>query len=155
MTEVVFRRANRGDLEAIIDLLRDDKLGQLREDPAKPLNECYVNAFHAMEDDPNQFPMVASVGDDIVGCLQISYIPGLSHKGMWRGQIESVRIAASQRGTGLGHQMLSWAIRQCEEHGCGMVQVNCDKSRADAIRFYEDLGFKASHEGLKLTFNRG
>lgn len=150
MTETVFRRAAANDVEAIVGLLADDMLGQTREDTTRPLNARYAAAFEAMDADPNQLLAVAADGGTIVGCLQITFLPGLSQTGMWRGQIESVRIAQSHRGGGLGHRFLEWAIEQCRERGCGMVQTNSDKSRTDAIRFYENLGFAASHEGLKL-----
>jgi GNAT superfamily N-acetyltransferase len=90
-------------------------------------------------------------GGEIVGYLQLTFIPGLSLRGMLRGQIESVRIASSRRGGGLGHRMFEWAIAECRRRGCGMVQLAMNKSRADALRFYESLGFVASHEGFKLT----
>ena len=87
----------------------------------------------------------------MIGCLQLTFIPGLSRAGMWRGQIEAVRVAAAQRGRGVGRAMLRWAIEQCRARGCGLVQLTTDKRRADAHRFYESLGFGASHEGMKLA----
>jgi ribosomal protein S18 acetylase RimI-like enzyme len=81
--------------------------------------------------------------------LQLTFIPGLSRTGVWRGQIESVRVAKSARGTGLGSDFIEWAVARCAARGCGLVQLTSDKSRRDAIRFYEKLGFVASHEGLK------
>lgn len=104
-----------------------------------------------MAADSNQVLLVAVAGDAVVGCLQLSFIPGLSRLGMWRGQIESVRIAAGQRGGGLGRRLIEHAIGLCRQRGCGLVQLTSDKSRADAIRFYESLGFQASHEGMKLS----
>ena len=86
-----------------------------------------------------------------MGCLQLTFIPGLSRLGMWRGQIESVRVAADQRGSGLGRRLFEWAIAECRARGCGLVQLTTDKSRPDAKRFYESLGFEASHEGMKLS----
>jgi GNAT superfamily N-acetyltransferase len=94
---------------------------------------------------------VAEQDGRVVGCLQISFIPGLSRLGMWRGQIEAVRVASGQRGSGLGKAMLAWAIEQCRARGCGLVQLTTDKRRPQAHRFYESLGFEASHEGMKLT----
>jgi GNAT superfamily N-acetyltransferase len=87
---------------------------------------------------------------EIIGCFQLSFIPGLSRAGLWRGQIESVRIAAGRRGAGLGRHMLEWAIAECRRRGCGLIQLATDKTRADALRFYKSLGFIPSHEGLKL-----
>jgi GNAT superfamily N-acetyltransferase len=148
---VVFRSATTADLPAIIALLMDDPLGKLREDLSTPINPAYLAAFEAIERDPNQLLVVADVNGDVVGCLQLSFLPGLSHLGMWRGQIEGVRVASSLRGTGIGKAMIQWAIEECRGRGCGSVQLTTDKRRADAHRFYEALGFKASHEGMKLA----
>ena len=151
MTEPQFRRARRADLPAIVALLADDTLGQSREDPREPLDARYVTAFEAMDRDPGQFLMVVELDGAVVGCLQLSFIPGLSRLGMLRGQIESVRIAAGERGGGLGRAMFEWAIAACRERGCGLVQLTTDKTRPDALGFYTALGFVASHEGLKLA----
>jgi ribosomal protein S18 acetylase RimI-like enzyme len=145
---VNFRAATAHDLPAIVALLADDVLGASREVPG---DAAYAVAFAAIEADPNQFFAVAEDGGRIAGCLQLSFIPGLSRRGMWRGQIESVRIAADQRGSGLGRRMFGWAIDQCHARGCGIVQLTTDKARPDARRFYESLGFVASHEGMKIT----
>jgi ribosomal protein S18 acetylase RimI-like enzyme len=144
----MFRRATADDVPAIVSLLADDRLGAVREAPGDP---AYAAAFAAIDADANQFLAVAEVEGRIVGCLQLTFMPGLSHRGAWRGQVESVRVAADQRGTGLGRRLLDWAIEQCRARGCRMVQLTTDKSRADAKRFYESLGFTASHEGMKLA----
>ncbi|OWV68730.1 GNAT family acetyltransferase [Rhizobium sp. R339] len=145
-----FRLARQSDLAAIVRLLADDDLGSAREIVSDPIDARYLSAFAAIEADANQMLAVASDADDqLVGCLQLSFIPGLSRAGMWRGQIESVRIARELRGSGLGSDFIEWAIAQCAERGCGLVQLTSDKTRADSIRFYEKLGFVASHEGLK------
>ncbi|WP_210010293.1 GNAT family N-acetyltransferase [Neorhizobium galegae] len=147
-----FRKACRSDLPAIIDLLVDDMLGQSREVVSDPIDPRYEQAFAAIAADQNQLLAVAVDREDkIVGCLQLSFIPGLSRTGMWRGQIESVRVAASERGTGLGSQFIEWAVERASERGCQLVQLTSDKGRSDAIRFYEKLGFTASHEGLKRS----
>lgn len=151
MSGPAFRRAAAADLPAIIALLADDVLGAGREDPSDPPNPAYVAAFAAIEADPNQLLAVAEDGGRVVGCLQLSFIPGLSRLGLRRGQIESVRIAASHRGAGLGRRMFEWAIGQCRARGCGLVQLTTDKARPEARRFYESLGFVASHEGMKLS----
>ena len=142
--------ATASDLPSIVAMLADDALGQGREDPSQPPAAVYVAAFAAIDADPNQHLMVAVEGEGVMGCLQLSFIPGLSRQGMWRGQIESVRVAAPSRGRGLGREMLVWAIERCRERGCGLVQLTTDKSREDAVAFYASLGFKASHEGMKL-----
>jgi len=151
MNDLIFRRANAADLEDIVALLADDELGRRREDPDPPLNPRYIDAFAAIDADRNQFLAVVEEGGEIVGCLQLSFIPGLSRLGLWRGQIESVRIASSRRGGGLGKRMFEWAIDECRKRGCEIVQLTTDKSRADARRFYEQFGFVASHEGMKLA----
>lgn len=148
MTEPVFRRATAADIEAIVVLLADDVLGAAREKPGDP---AYAAAFAAVEADPNQLLAVVERDGRVVGCLQLTFMPGLSHRGAWRGQIESVRIAASERGGGLGRRVFGWAIGECRARGCRMIQLTTDKSRTDARRFYESLGFVASHEGMKLA----
>ena len=148
----IFRNARQSDLADIIRLLADDDLGSTREVVSDPVDIRYLAAFAAIEEDPNQVLAVAiDETDRIVGCLQLSFVPGLSRTGMWRGQIESVRIAKGHRGSGLGSQFIEWAIARCAERGCGLVQLTSDKMRADSIRFYEKLGFVASHEGLKRS----
>jgi ribosomal protein S18 acetylase RimI-like enzyme len=150
MADIVFRRASGADLSAIVNLLANDVLGRTREDDRDPLNPRYAAAFAAIEADANQLLAVAERDGTVVGCLQISFVPGLSRIGMWRGQIESVRISADHRGGALGRKMVEWAISECRRRGCGIVQLTTDKSRLDAQRFYASLGFVASHEGMKL-----
>ena len=151
MKEISFRAATSSDLPQIVAMLADDDLGSTREDASLPLNDRYTDAFAAISNDPNQYLAVVEVDDELAGCLQLTFIPGLSRLGMWRGQIESVRIAANQRGEGLGRRMFEWAIEECRQRGCELVQLTTDKSRPDALRFYESLGFVASHEGMKLS----
>lgn len=151
MTHVAFRRAQAADLPAIVALLANDILGQQREDTSSPPNPNYVDAFQAILADPNQLQMVATSGDEVIGTLQLTFIPGLARKGAWRGQIEAVRIAETHRGSGLGQQMFEWAIEQCRVRGCNLVQLTTDKTRSDAHRFYDRLGFAASHTGYKLA----
>ena len=153
MGSIRFRKAEAGDLPAIIRLLADDPLGQTREIISDPPEQRYLEAFAAIDTDPNQLLAVAGDDGTIAGCLQLTFLPGLSRAGMWRGQIESVRVARDYRGEGLGRLFFEWAIEQCRDRGCGLVQATSDKSREDAIRFYESLGFEASHEGLKLKLD--
>jgi GNAT superfamily N-acetyltransferase len=147
------RRATVADLPAIVRLLADDPLGARRERYATPLPAGYEAAFAAIERDPNQELTVACVGDALVGVLQITFIPYLTYQGGWRALIEGVRIAASHRSQGLGRFMFEWAIARARARGCHMVQLTTDKSRPDAIRFYQALGFVASHEGMKLLLD--
>ncbi len=150
-SDIDFRRARPEDLSSIVALLADDSLGSAREKPGVPLDARYSHAFDAIDRDPNQLLAVVERDGELLGCLQLTFIPGLSRTGMWRGQIESVRIASSYRGEGLGGVMFRWVIKQCRDRGCGLVQLTTDKARADALRFYEGLGFRASHEGMKLS----
>src|SRR5215831_13665279 len=117
MTEITFRPATADDLPAIVALLADDVLGAGREDASLPLDRDYTDAFAAIARDANQLMVVAEVRGAVVGCLQLSFIPGLSRRGAWRGQIESVRIAAALRGSGLGHELFGWAIAECRRRG--------------------------------------
>src|SRR5687768_3861953 len=129
---VTFRRAESRDLPAIVAMLADDALGSTREDPRLPLASAYLDAFAAIEADPNQFLAVAEEDGAVAGTLQLTFLPGLSHMGAWRGQIEAVRIAATRRGSGLGAQMIEWAVEQCRARGCRMVQLTTSTSRKDA-----------------------
>ncbi len=143
------RRARAEDLPQIVALLADDCIGQAREDPDSRLSPRYLTAYEAISRDPNQRLAVLEDEGRVIGCLQITFIPGLSRIGLLRGQIESVRVARERRGQGLGRRMLEWAIDQCRERGCGLVQLTTDKRRTEARRLYEQLGFTASHEGMK------
>jgi ribosomal protein S18 acetylase RimI-like enzyme len=149
-TTAMFRRASLEDLPALVALLADDPLGATRENTAQPLDPGYTAAFRAMEGDANYCLAVAEKGGVVVGCLQLSFLPGLSHRGMWRGQIENVRISRAMRGQGLGSEMIRWAIEACRERKCGLVQLTSHSSRSNARRLYEALGFEATHVGLKL-----
>jgi GNAT superfamily N-acetyltransferase len=147
MTAVI-RPATRADVPAIVAMLADDELGAGRERPGDPV---YDSAFDAVAADPNQLLVVADVAGEPVGTLQLTFIPGLSRLGAVRAQIEAVRIRSDQRGSGLGGQLIGWAIEAARQRGCALVQLTTDASRADAHRFYERLGFRASHVGMKLT----
>lgn len=151
MTALVFRAATRDDLPAMIALIADDQLGKSRDDASLPLDQRYLDAFAAIERDDNQMLVAVEQAGALIGCFQITFIPGISRRGAWRGQIESVRVAREKRGAGLGTAMFEWAIAECRRRGCDLVQLYTDKSRKDAHRFYERLGFKASHEGMKLA----
>jgi GNAT superfamily N-acetyltransferase len=141
------RAAKRDDVPAIVRLLADDHLGALREQPGDP---GYLAAFELVDRDPRQLLVVAEDGVDLVGTLQLTFIPGLSRRGAMRAQIEAVRVRSDRRGTGLGRELVLWAIETARERGCVMVQLTSDNSREGAHRFYERLGFEASHVGMKL-----
>lgn len=149
MDMIDFRRARSSDLPAIIALLADDSLGAEREDLGPPLLPAYGAAFAAIESDPNQLLAVVTDNERVIGTLQITFIQGLSRKGGLRGQIEAVRIAADRRGAGLGRRAFDWAIAECRARGCCLVQLTTDRGRSEAHRFYDQLGFVASHLGYK------
>ncbi len=149
--DLAIRPAEAADLPAIVALLADDPLGATRERATDPLPACYTEAFAAIQSDPRNELAVAVRRSKVVGCLQITFIPGLSRQGAERAQIESVRVASSARGQGLGGVLFHWAIVCARARGCALVQLTTDKSRPDALRFYEALGFVASHDGLKLA----
>ena len=147
---ISFRRAQADDLPAIVELLADDPLGAKRERYVLPLPASYGAAFVAIDRDPNQELAVACRGPAVVGVLQLTYLPQLTYQGGWRALIEGVRIARAERSQGLGRQMFEWAIGRARSRGCHMVQLTTDKGRPDALRFYQALGFVASHDGMKL-----
>ncbi|MFB5760172.1 GNAT family N-acetyltransferase [Paenibacillus medicaginis] len=147
---VTFREATIHDLDRIVFMLSDDVLGNTRELYKNPLPESYIKAFQSINSDPNNELIVACYSEEIVGIQQITFTPYLTHQGGWRATIEGVRIASSERGKGVGTMLIQWAIQRAKERGCRMVQLSTDKKRPEALNFYEKLGFKASHEGLKL-----
>jgi len=154
MTDVSFRRAERPDVPRIVQLLADDPLGARRERYETPLPESYLTAFEAIDKDPNNELVVACRAGEVVGVLQITFMPGLTYQGGWRASIEGVRIDAGARSSGLGKAMIEWAVKRARERECQLVQLTTDKTRPEAKRFYEALGFVASHEGMKLHLVR-
>lgn len=148
MSNLKFRRANESDIQAIVAMLVDDALGALRETTDLSV---YRQAFAEIESDPNQFLCVAENDGQVVGSLQLTFIPGLSRGGSKRGQIEAVRVVNGRRGEGIGEALFRWAIQECRARGCSLVQLTTDKSRIQAHRFYERLGFSGSHIGFKLV----
>jgi len=152
ISEISFRDARSNELGDIIHLLADDPMGATRETTASVPAAQYIAAFDAIQVDPNNRLIVAVIGDEVAGCLQLTFIPGLSRNGATRGQIESVRIGRHLRGRGLGKRFFEWAIDECRTHGCQLVQLTTDRSRKDAHRFYERLGFDATHDGMKFVF---
>lgn len=148
-----FRKATKSDLPYIIEMLADDELGKLREDYQEPLPEKYYQAFGNIDRDPNQELMVVENEDQIIiGTLQLTFVPYLTYQGGIRAQIEAVRIRKDQRGQGIGETLFLWAIKRAKERGAHLLQLTTDKKRPEALKFYEKLGFKASHEGMKLHF---
>lgn len=148
---MTYRPATKADVPIIVQLLANDPLGKLREDFRDPLPESYYRAFERIVADPNQELVVAEdATGEIIGTLQLTFIPYLTYQGGIRAQIEAVRIREDQRGKGLGEQLFRWAIERAKTRGAHVLQLTTDKQRPAAKRFYEKLGFVASHEGMKL-----
>ncbi len=148
-SRVAVRDATKADLPALLGLLAADPLGAARDAPL-PDSGPYLAAFEAIERDPAHSLLVCEHAGQVIAMLQLSLIPGLSRRGAWRAQIEAVRTHVDYRGRGVGKKFLQWCIGYARSRGCALVQLTTDKSRADAHRFYADLGFVASHEGMKL-----
>jgi len=152
MTDAItLRDARRDEVPAIVAMLADDALGATRERLETPLPPPYYVAFEAIVADANNRLLVAEAGGEIVGTLQLTFIPGLSHLGAERAQIEAVRVKSDRRGSGIGQQMITAAVAIVRERGCRTVQLTSSNSRTAAQRFYARLGFVASHVGMKLT----
>ncbi|GHI06454.1 GNAT family acetyltransferase [Streptomyces cellostaticus] len=148
MGDLEIRRATADDLPAIIAMLADDPLGAQRESPDDLTP--YLAALERLNADPNQQLVVAVHEGRVTGTLQLTIIPGLSRRGATRSIIEGVRVHADERGSGLGTQLIEWATEESRRQDCQLVQLTSDSSRTDAHRFYERLGFTASHVGFKL-----
>jgi len=151
MSEIIFRLAAIDDLSSIVRMLADDDLGSQREHYEDPLPESYLKAFEQIDSDPNHELIVAEVNGEVIGTLQLTFLPSISYQGGVRAQVESVRVDVGQRGNGIGSEMMRWAIERARERGAHILQLTSHKSREDAHRFYEKLGFKGSHLGMKLN----
>ncbi|MFF3612403.1 GNAT family N-acetyltransferase [Streptomyces sp. NPDC002580] len=148
MADLEIRAAVADDVPAIVAMLADDPLGAQRESPDDLAP--YLSALERLRRDPNQHLVVAVREETVVGTLQLTVIPGLSRKGATRSVIEAVRVHTDERGSGLGTELIEWAIQESRRQDCQLVQLTSDASRTDAHRFYERLGFKSSHIGFKL-----
>jgi GNAT superfamily N-acetyltransferase len=147
---LTFRSAVMEDLPYIVEMLSDDPLGAKRERFECPLPDSYFAAFEAINRNPDNELIVATIEDKVIGVLQLTFIPNISYQGGWRALIEGVRVSADVRSQGIGRQLFEFAINRAREKGCHMLQLTMDKKRTDAFRFYNSLGFQASHEGFKL-----
>jgi len=148
---MTFRKATRHDVPKIVEMIADDELGKTRENFQTPLPIEYLNAFENIAGDQNQeLIIVQNENLEIIGTLQLSFIQYLTYRGGIRAQIEAVRIKKDKRGLGIGKSMFEWAIVRAKERNAHLLQLTTDKKRLKAIQFYEDLGFKATHEGMKL-----
>lgn len=151
---LTFRTAKKDDVEIIVEMLTDDALGKTREMLAEAHSDLYLSAFERIDNDPNQELIVAERDDQIIGTLQLTFIPYLTYQGGVRAQVEAVRVHKDFRGNKLGEQLFEWAIARAKERGAHLLQLTTDKRRPGAVRFYEKLGFEASHEGMKLHFEQ-
>jgi len=151
--KLVLRPARREDVPSIVRLLADDHLGATREALTDPLPASYYAAFDAISAQSGSELLVGQIGSEVVACLQLMILPGLSHQGMTRAQLEGVRVDAPLRGKGIGEKLCLYAIERAKEKGCGLVQLTSDNSRVAAHRFYERMDFKKSHVGMKLSFH--
>lgn len=150
---VEFEDASAADLAAVVELLRDDDLGKTRELAESADLEPYRSAFAEIDADPNHRLIVGRFDRRVVSCLQLIFLPCLTHGGTRRAQIEGVRVASTMRGRGVGHVMIWWAIERAKELDCGVVQLTTDKRRAGTERFYVTHGFESTHHGMKLDLN--
>ena len=147
------RNANREDIYDIVKMIANDKLGKMREDFKTPLPNIYYEAFEKIKNDDNhELVVLETENGEIVGTLQLSFIQYLTYQGGIRAQIEAVRVRQDQRGNGIGEKMFIWAIKRAKERKAHLIQLTTDKKRTRALSFYERLGFKATHEGMKLHF---
>lgn len=148
-----FRKATKNDVSTIVEMIADDELGEKRENFKNPLSKEYINAFEKINADRNQeLIVVENENAEIIGTLQLSFIQYLTYRGGIRAQIEAVRIRKDERGLGIGKTMFKWVINRAKERNAHLLQLTTDKKRPKAIKFYEDLGFKATHEGMKIHF---
>ena len=149
-----FRKATKNDVSVIVEMIADDELGRKRENFQIPLPSEYLIAFEKINSDENQELIVVENEDlEIIGTLQLSFIQYLTYRGGIRAQIEAVRIRKDKRGLGIGKIMLEWAINRANERNVHLLQLTTDKKRPKTIKFYEELGFKQTHEGMKMHFN--
>ncbi len=149
-SSLIFRRATRQDLPQIVSLLSDDELGRTREAAPDGSLAAYEEAWTLMDQDAANWILIAAVGQEVLGVLQLTLIAGLSRSGTRRAQIEGVRVKSTTRGQAIGRELMTYAIDIAKEHKCGLIQLTTDKRRTDAKRFYESMGFSATHEGMKL-----
>jgi ribosomal protein S18 acetylase RimI-like enzyme len=151
LQNIVFRRATRADLPAIVHMLADDELGSQREQFETPLPQSYESAFEQINSDPNHELIVAELNGEVIGTLHLMFLPSLSYQGGLRAQIESVRVGKHFQSQGIGRQMMQWAMERARQRDAHVVQLTTHNSRVDAHRFYERLGFKGSHLGMKIS----
>lgn len=149
--DILFRKAKRADLSSIVRLLADDDLGSQRERVESPLPESYYSAFEQISNNPNHELIVAERNGEVIGTLHLIFLPSISFQGGLRAQIESVRVDKRFQNQGIGSEMMKWTMERAKQRGAHVVQLATHKIRLDAHRFYERLGFKGTHLGMKLS----
>jgi len=148
---IQFRQATPTDLPAIVQMLAEDDLGAQREHFETPLPQTYYDALETITNDPNHEMIVAELDGEVIGTLHLMFLPSISYQGGIRAQVESVRVVQRLRGQGIGAEMMKWAMERARQRGCHLMQLTSHKSREDAHRFYEKLGFTKSHIGMKIN----
>ena len=151
--DVCFRNARRADLPRILELLAADSIASSRETPAGALTDAHEAAFAAIAASPDNDLIVVERAGEVIGVLQFTVIPGLTYQGGSRALIEAVRVASACRSRGIGQALVEHAIDRARSRGCRLVQLTTDRRRESALRFYERLGFVASHNGMKLRLD--
>jgi GNAT superfamily N-acetyltransferase len=146
------RIATRSDVPVILELLADDEVSRTRDGAvSETADAAHWAAFEAIDADPRNELIVADDDGEVVGTFQLTFTPSLSRGGRERMTIEAVRVRSDRRGRGVGRWMMEWALDRGRERGCGIAQLTTDKRRSDAHRFYESIGFRATHEGMKMS----
>ena len=150
---MIFRKATKNDIEAIMNIIASDKLGKTRENVQDSLPQSYFKAFEIINKDPNQELMVVEDENmEVVGTFQLTFIQYLTYQGGVRAQVESVHVRKDKTGQGIGKKMFEWIIQRAKDKKAHLLQLTTDKQRPGAINFYQNLGFTASHEGMKMHF---
>lgn len=151
---LIYRKANLDDLPDIVRLLADDDLGKTRESNQEQIDACYGQAFAKISADLNQYLMVVLSDNKLIGTCHLTLMPSLTYQGSTRMQIEAVRIAKNYRGQKIGEWMMQEAFDYAKKHDVKIIQLTTNKLRPQAQKFYERLGFKSTHEGMKYFLNR-
>lgn len=150
VASLAIRDADASDLPAVVALYADDMIGAGRETPGHPLDPRYLEGFEAIQADPRNRLVVAEIDGQVVGTLQLTFIPGVARRGAERAEIEAVHVARGFRNNGVGRHLAEWAIAQARGRGCALVQLTSDRRRTDAHRFWASVGFELTHAGMKL-----
>ncbi|GAA1851375.1 GNAT family N-acetyltransferase [Myceligenerans crystallogenes] len=145
--DITFRDAVRDDLPRIVELIADDAVAAAR---TGAFGEAHLRGFEAIQASPDNDLVVAERDGAVIGCMQLTYLPGISRNGASRLLVEAVRVDRELRGAGVGRALMEHAHARGRARGCTLAQLTSDKQRPDAHRFYLSLGYARSHEGFKL-----